>query len=291
MRVAVVGATGVYGRNLVPLLVHAGFRMRALVRAPAKAHALFGDQIEAVECDLLADDIAARLPAMLAHCDAVLHIATAIPADAAAPNAWEANTRLRTEGTQALLNATLAVGVECYIQQSIVMAYPDCGDEWIDERTPLQQTSVGSPVSAMEAMVRDIATERLRTCILRGGAFVGASTFQECTIARLKAGHELILCDGRYFVSYVHVADIARATVAALQRAPAGSIFNIVDEPLRQRDYLERLAALVGAPPPTFQPNAPCPPSQRCSNRLAREMLQWQPIHSILPQIETRGNA
>ena len=35
--VAVLGATGVYGRHLVPRLAAAGYRIRALVRAPASA--------------------------------------------------------------------------------------------------------------------------------------------------------------------------------------------------------------------------------------------------------------
>jgi hypothetical protein len=44
------------------------------------------------------------------------------------------------------------------------------------------------------------------------------------------------------------------------------------------------LARVVGAAEPVNSPQAPCPPSQRCSNRAAINILGWQPTHSILPQ-------
>jgi uncharacterized protein YbjT (DUF2867 family) len=34
VHIAVLGATGVYGRHLVPRLIAAGYRVRALVRRP-----------------------------------------------------------------------------------------------------------------------------------------------------------------------------------------------------------------------------------------------------------------
>src|SRR5512140_602644 len=137
MHIAIVGASGVLGRELVPLLLNDGNAVRALVRSPEKI-SNFG--VEAHAFDLLAADAVARLPLLLRDCDAVMHLATAIPRDFAASNAWDANTRLRTEGTRKLLDATLAVGAKKYIQQSIIMAYPDRGDEWLDENVALDDS-------------------------------------------------------------------------------------------------------------------------------------------------------
>ena len=194
MRVAIVGATGVLGRYLLPLLPAADHTVRALARTPEQAQALAAVGVEPVAGDLLAADAAERLPALVAGCDAVVHIATAIPANSAAPRAWAANTRLRTDGTRLLLAATLAAGVPAYIQQSIVMAYPDSGDRWLDKATPLDtnpaRASVVGPVAIMEGLVRAVALEQLRWCILRGGAFVGPGTAQEGTLVRLRAGTE-----------------------------------------------------------------------------------------------------
>src|SRR5947209_13336979 len=132
MRVFVVGATGVLGRALVPLLLARGHAVRALARSPERARPLAEAGTDVVPGDLLEPELATRLPGLLAGCQAVIHAATAIPRDAAAPGAWDATTRLRTEGTRRLLDAALATGAGRYLQQSIVMAYPDGGDRWLD---------------------------------------------------------------------------------------------------------------------------------------------------------------
>ena len=70
---------------------------------------------------------AGRLSELFSCCSAVVHAATAISRDFAAPGAWDANTRLRTEGTRLLLEASLSAGVDAYLQQSITLAYPEAG--------------------------------------------------------------------------------------------------------------------------------------------------------------------
>lgn len=285
MRVAVVGPTGVLGRGLIPLLLEQGHRVAALARSPQKAQALLPSQAEIIQSDLLSPASLGQLPGLLRGCETVFHIATAIPTDASASGAWDANTRLRTEGTRTLLQAALQAGVRRYVQQSITMAYPDRGEEWIDETTPLDSSPrrdhVCKPVIVMEGLVTSLAQGRMEWCILRGGSFVGPGTMQEQAIADLRLGRLPIAGTGRNFVSLVHVADMATACSAALTNA--GGIFNIVSEPLRLEEYLEQLAASVGAPPPSHDESLPTPPSWRCSNHLARESLHWEPTHAVIP--------
>ena len=138
------------------------------------------------------------------------------------PNAMKANTRLRTVGTKILLEASLKVGIRRYIQQSITMAYPNHGDNWITEDMPLdaspERTGICAPVITMEQMIRNIPLEDLEWCILRGGTFVGEGTFQENAIERLRSGEEIVPCDGRNFTSLIHVEELAEPcrTVYAL---------------------------------------------------------------------------
>ena len=292
LRVIVFGATGVLGQELVPLLLEQGHAVVAPVRSSEKAQALAEAGVKLRAGDLLSPETQARLPEMMAGCHAAVHIATAIPRDFGAPGAWEANTRLRVEGTRALLDGALAAGVERYVQQSIVMAYVDGGDRWLDESTPLdtspERTSVCRPVIEMEGMVRAVPPGRLAWCILRGGSFQGPGTEQDGTVERLRAGTLSVPCDGSSYISPVHPADMAAAVALALERAASGSIFNVNDEPLRQGDYLDRLADLVGAPRPERDPSRPCPPSFRCSSAAAREALGWAPVHSIWPESSAR---
>lgn len=283
MKIALIGPTGVLGRALTPLLLAAGHRVLAVARDAAKARAVLPLGAEIAALDLLADDAATRLPALLSGCDAVAHIATAIPRDADAPGAWDANTRLRTDGVRMLIAAALAARVPFYLQQSITMAYPDGGEAWIDEQTPLAGGSVSSPVATMEAQVRAIAPGAMRWCILRCGNFVGPDTAQDDLSAKLRAGTVVIPGDGRHWVTLVHAADVGSAFAAALERAPATGIFNIGADPLRYGDYADRLADAVGAPHARRDPALRPPPSWRCSSQAARETLGWQAMQPLWP--------
>jgi nucleoside-diphosphate-sugar epimerase len=291
MKLFIVGITGVLGHALLPLLTQRGDTVRTLARKSEQVQSLTLAGVEAFVGDLLAQEIVAQLPTMVRGCDAVLHIATAIPHSegAAASHAWEITGRLRTDGTRVLLQAALDSGVQRYIQQSIVMAYPDSGDQWIDESTPLDSSpareAIVRPVRTMEQMVRATAIDRLQWCILRGGAFVGPDTMQDNQIASLRSGRLSIPCDGNNYLSLVHIADMATAIVQTLDSAPAGSTFNIVDDPVRNGDYLDHLADMLGVPHAARIPTHPCPPSYRCSNKAARSTLNWTPIEGIWPSI------
>lgn len=287
MRVAVVGSTGVLGRALVPLLLEHLHSVLALARSPAQARELLPREAEIVQGDLLSPGIEEQLPALLKGCDAVFHIATAIPRDATLPQAWDINTRLRTEGTGILLRASVKAGLKRYVQQSITMAYPDHGDEWITEEYPLDaspsRAPICEPVIIMENLVRSLAHHQMQWCILRGGSFVGPGTAQDRTVADLRAGRHIVAGTGQNFVSLIHVADMAAACVAALSHAPHGSVFNIVDEPIREGDYVDRMADSIGVARPRRDETIPASPSWRCSNRLAKATLDWSPGHRVIP--------
>ena len=127
-------------------------------------------------------------------------------------------TRLRTEGTRRLLDAALTAGVHRYIQQSIVMAYPEAATG-SGRTTPLdtapERASVCGPVIAIEAMILDVPTRPPRLVYLARWRVCRTGTFQDRTIAGLRAGTAVVPCDGRSFVSLVHVADMAAAILAA----------------------------------------------------------------------------
>jgi nucleoside-diphosphate-sugar epimerase len=258
-----------------------GHSVRAIARCPSTAALPVG--IELIEADLLEDD----LLELVRGCNAVVHIATAIPSDPSVPGAWAPTARLRTVGTRRLLDAALACGASRYVQQSIVMAYRDGGDAWLDERAPLDDSpergAISRPVMEMEAMVREVG-RRLDWTILRAGLFVGAGTSQSVLIERLRAGDVVVAGDGSNYLSPLNVADMASAVVATLELGPAGSIFNIVDEPLRYADYIDALADLVGGARAPRAPKLPLPPSWRCTNEAARKALGWTPRERIWPR-------
>ncbi len=86
--------------------------------------------------------------------------------------------------------------------------------------------------------------------------------------------------DGYDLISMIHVVDFARAVVAAVANASAGSIYNIVDdEPVSHMQLFGYVAAQLGVePPPTG--GAKFLPSLGCSNAKARKELEWKPAYS-----------
>lgn len=290
MKVAVAGSTGVLGRHLIPRLIENGHQVLALARSQQKAGSLLPDETEIVSCDLLDTSMDEKLPFLLDGCDAVIHAATAIPEDLNAPGAWDNNTRLRTEGTERLIKAALKKDIKKYLQQSIVMAYPDMGDRWISEDMALddsdERKQVTEPVRKMEALVQELSNRDVEWCILRGGVFTGKHTFQERTVLQLENDTVPLQNGGIYFVSYVHVADMAEAFVLALEKPVNGVVLNICDEPNLQIDYLHELAQKMGVPFQDSKQDDACPPSHRCSNQKAKEKLGWRPVHGIFHDID-----
>lgn len=71
-------------------------------------------------------------------------------------------------------------------------------------------------------------------------------------------------------------ADMAAAIAAALA-APPGSIYNVVDEPIRYGAYVDQLADLLGVRRPIRDPGATPDPSWRCSSAAIRRDLGWVP--------------
>ena len=95
LSIAVLGASGVYGRHLLPRLAARGFRVRALVRRPEAA-----GQARACGAEIHAADIfdEASCAAGLKGCDVALNLATALRDDGAGAD-FALNDKVRREGT------------------------------------------------------------------------------------------------------------------------------------------------------------------------------------------------
>jgi nucleoside-diphosphate-sugar epimerase len=93
--------------------------------------------------------------------------------------------------------------------------------------------------------------------VLRYGLFYGpeaASTLEMMAMAKrrmlpaIRGDRSLLPC--------IHVDDAASATVAALDRAPAGSTYDIVDDdPVSFSDIVRAVADAAGAPKPIAVPS------------------------------------
>ncbi|MBW3633938.1 MAG: NAD-dependent epimerase/dehydratase family protein [Chloroflexi bacterium] len=125
--VFVTGATGVLGRTTIPLLLAAGYSVRALSHSESNDAAIRALGAEPARGDLF--DQVSLIRAMT-DADAVLHLATRIPPSSKMRrlSAWIENDRIRAQGTQNLLDAALATNVQVFVYPSFAFVYPDSGD-------------------------------------------------------------------------------------------------------------------------------------------------------------------
>jgi nucleoside-diphosphate-sugar epimerase len=280
MRIAVLGATGVYGRHLVPRLTAAGYRVRALVRNPAAAEIATTCGAELGTVDIFNEE---SLRAGLIGCDIAINLATSLPGPTSKGD-YAANDQLRREGTPIFVRACRDAGVPRILQQSIAMTHAGGGDAWADETTfhPVGDDGIAAAaIAAVRAMESTIEQSGLDWLILRGALFYGPGTgFDDDWFARARAGKLRLPEDGNDYVSLIHIADMATATVAAIARWPSRQALIVADDhPAQWRDVFTYVCSLVGSSPP--QPGGrSLMPSFRVTNRRARELLSWAPSYA-----------
>ena len=300
MRVFVAGATGAIGRQLVPRLVAAGHAVVGMTRSESKRALLRELGAEPVVADALDPDQVSRAVAR-ATPEVIVHELTAIGGldlrhfdrDFAQTN------RLRREGTDYLLSAGHAIGVRRFVAQSYgAWWYERTGGPVKSEEDPLDPR----PAHEMRASAAAIGhLEQAVLCaawtegiVLRYGWFYGPGT----SIAPGADGFEVvrkgklpIVGNGRGVLSFVHIADAAEATLAAVERGHRG-IYNVVDDdPAPVAEWLPALAGTLGARTPTRVPRflgrlftgeagvVLMTEARGASNAKAKRELAWRPAH------------
>jgi len=280
MRVAVFGASGVLGRHVIPRLVERGDTVIAIRhRRPA-----------APGCSVRRADVleAASIAPAIEGCEAVLHLATAIPPPGRLAD-WSRNDRIRHDGAANLIAACRTLGVMRYVQQSIAMLCSGAGNDWVDERSPTQPNRITRSAADMEARVIDSG---LDFRIVRGGLFYGGGSGTETRwYGAARRGSLQLPGDGSDYLSLIHVSDMAEVVVRALHADAQELLVNAVDDcPVTYRELFGYIAANQRAQPPRCGA-PPMLPSFRVRNALARRVLGWRPHYASWRSGLADGNA
>ncbi len=301
MKIFIAGATGAIGKQLVPRLVASGHDVVGMTRSESKQAALRDLGATPVIADALDSDQVSVAVAE-AEPDVIIHELTAISTLDMRhfDRAFAATNRLRTEGTDNLLDAGRAVDVKRFIAQSYASwPYARTGGPVKTEDDPLDPTPAKEMVQSMEAIrhLEDavIGADWTEGIVLRYGGLYGPGT----SLAPGGEQYEM-LCKRKYPVvgdgggvwSFVHVADAADATVAAVDHGERG-IYNVVDDdPAPVAVWLPELAKTIGAPKPwrvplwvgrllAGEPGAVMMTEVRgASNAKAKQALGWKPEHA-----------
>ena len=286
MRVFVAGATGVVGRRLIPLLVDAGAIVTAVARNDAKAGQLRKQGATPKKVDLFDP---AAVEAAVAGNDAVINVATKIPSGARVlfPGAFKENIRIRTEASQNLASAAIATRARVFIQESFAPAYPDRGDEWIDESVPIEPSSYVRSVFDAESAAEEFTKSGGAGIVLRFSMFYGPDSSHILDMVKaVRRGFAPMPGGGEAYMSSLWTDDAASAVFSAL-RLPAG-IYNVTDDvPMPRRDAFDILARELGVKRPRMLPRwagrmmgsvaDAVGRSQRISNAKFRQAANWIP--------------
>jgi len=302
MRVFVAGATGAIGKQLVPRLVAAGHEVHGMTRSESKQAMLHDLGAVPVIADALDPDQVAEAVAR-AKPEVIVHQLTAIGAlDLRhVDRAFALTNRLRTEGTDYLLSAGQAAGVRRFVAQGVAGygAYVRTGGPVKSEEDPLDPAparDMRQTLAAIRHLEEAVLGARwTEGIVLRYGAFYGPGTSltpggEQFELVRKRKLP--LVGDGGGVWSFIHVADAAEATVAAVERGSRG-VYNVVDDdPAPVAEWLPELAQTLGTKKPMRVPRfigrlfagevgvVMMTELRGASNAKAKRDLEWQPKHA-----------
>ena len=253
MKIVLIGATGFIGQELGIELVRGGHEVTALVRNPEKAKLNLP-----YPCRILKFDPAneAELARNLAGHDAVVNLA----GEGIQEKPWttgriRALYDSRTQPTAAIVRAltTLKKSGESpatFVSTSAIGFYGDCGDAALDENSPpgkglLPDICKEWEVSAQASLPSEIRLVILRISVVlgNGGGMLGK------VLPIFRSGAAGNLGSGRQWLSWIHMDDMIRMILWALNNSKAQGIYNAAaPEPATNAAFTHELARLVKRP-------------------------------------------
>ena len=293
MRVFVAGATGAIGKQLVSRLVAGGHEVHGMTRTESKQGMLRELGAVPVVADALdPDQVAAAVGK--AKPDVIVHQLTALAGEGmrGLKRRIAMTNRLRSEGTDHLLSAGQAVGVRRFVAQSNYALYARTGgpvkseEDPLDTTPPRRQREASAAIYHLEEAVLDASwTEGI---VLRYGAFYGPGTGMDEWFRKRRFP---LVGDSGGVWSWIHIADAAEATVAAVEHGTRG-IYNIVDDdPAPVAEWLPTLTRMLSGKKPRRVPSfivrlaagefavLMMTEARGASNAKAKRELGWHPAH------------
>jgi nucleoside-diphosphate-sugar epimerase len=232
MRVLVTGHRGYIGSVLVDRLKAAGHEV-AGVDIELYEDCTFGGNKDS-EIPTINRDIREVLPSDLEGIDAIAHLA-GICNDPLGDLLPEITYDINHAATVRLAKIAKASGARRFIFSSTCSVYGAAGQEWIDEQSePNPITPYALSKWKAETDLRRLANAHFSPVFLRSATAYGFSprirfdlVLNNLTAHAFTSGKVLLKSDGMSWRPIVHIEDISRAFVAALE-APVETVHNEV---------------------------------------------------------------
>jgi nucleoside-diphosphate-sugar epimerase len=218
----------------------------------------------------------------------VIHQLTALPKQGPRrPADLLATNRLRIDGTRNLLDAATAANARRFLVGSYAVLAPR------SDTPPIPENPAAAAIRSMESQVLDATRRgRIEGVVLRYGMFYSLETPSTTAMIDMVRRRRLPVVRGDSGqLPLIHVDDAVSATVRALDAAPTGSIYDIVDDrAVSMSELVGALAQHTGSPAPfrvpRWLPKLASPYLARqlgirlvLANAKAKAELGWRPMY------------
>ena len=255
---ALTGGGGFLGHHLAARLAGMGHNVRSLDLEPPG-----GEPAEGVHVEELAGDIRdpERARELCRGAEVLVHAAAALPIR----RSHEEIRSVNVEGTEIVLSAAVAEGVQRVVYVSSTAVYGVPAVHPITEETPLDPLGTYG-VSKVEAeeVCRRFEQEGLEAVVLRPKTFLGPGRLGvfEILFEWIREGRRIyVIGSGHNRYQLLAVEDLVEAIVLAAEQAPSGTVLNLgaksfgtVREDLQALiDHALSASRIVGVPPKPAQ--------------------------------------
>jgi uncharacterized protein (TIGR01777 family) len=245
VNITLTGASGLIGRRLLANLQRAGHTLTVLSRRPA------ANLAAGIEC-VLWDPMQGPPPEEgLRQADAIIHLAGEPVAQR-----WNEDVKRRIHDSRVFGTRNLVEGIAnlrnrpgVLITASAIGYYGSRGDEILSESSPPAETYLAHVCSAWENEAAAAEALGLRVVPIRIGVVLdahGGALKSMLTPFRFGLGGRL--GDGRQWMSWIHLADLAALFEFALDPSVRGPLNGVAPNPVRNSEFTQALAAALHRP-------------------------------------------
>ena len=250
MQVLVTGATGFLGSHTVRALRRDGHTVRALVRAPDKAEALFARMV--IEgCEVVTGDITDRssVEAALDGCQAVVHAAAVVAID---PTRQAEMEQTNLAGAHNVLGAAVDAGCDPIVHVSTVAALFPFQTDPVTADHPVvgADNGYGQTKAACERYARSLQDSGHPVVTLYPSGIVGPEDWNESinlNAVKLWVEKGFPVAKG-YSSSWVDVRDVADVIAASLAPGQGSARLLCMGTHLSAHAQVETMSEAIGAP-------------------------------------------
>jgi len=240
MNIGLTGASGLIGGKIVDLALRRGHEIIAFTRTPERG--IPGCTMRAFSLEQVPD---------ISGCDALIHLAAESPM-----GVWTAAKKRRIRETRVLGTRRIAEAIaaadkkpEVLVNGSAIGFYGNRGEEELTEAVPAGRGFLAEIVEAWEGealkVENDLRVVLLRTAVVladKGGALPVMSL-------PFRFGLGAQLGDGQQWMSWIHLEDVARLALFAVDNMDVCGPMNAsAPWPVRNADFTRTLAKRLRRP-------------------------------------------